>query len=218
MTRITTILLASLLVGGCTFDEGLIIENLTGTIVLEREAATRVFIDDEGNDYEITDPRLIGPVYLGLYSGVEEGLEAYPHPSQGPLFVADQPGDAYPYGGTTVGDIRYACFEALTCKIASGRFLDFNSIVDWFADTIGSPIQDSLGNDVTTGEYIRQACFESLKVTSDDEVRLTATDTNEDGVVDLKDLDFVEGSDGKFRAEFTIWQQEYFEQADAEEG
>jgi hypothetical protein len=216
--RSTLALFLTAFATGCTFDEGLIIENMTGTIVLDEEAATRALILEDGAEPEdVVDPRLIGPVYLGLYSSVEEGLEAYSHPSVGPQFQAGRPGDTYPYGGTTVGDIRYACFEALSCKIASGRFVDYDSMVDWFRDVVGTPITDSLGKEVTTGEFIRQTCFESLAVTSDEEVRITAEDRNRDDVIDMNDLDFVQRSDGKFEAEFIFWQQEYFTSVTDEE-
>jgi hypothetical protein len=213
--------LSSTMLSGCYYDEGLTIENMTGTVVIPREAATRDFVreGDEGDTVEtITDVRLIGPVYLGMFAGVEEGIEDYPHPSVGPQYQAGVPGDTYPYGSTTVGDIRYACFEHLTCKVVSGRYLDFDSMVEWFRDVLEQPIMDNLGNEVTNGDFIRQTCYEYLNVTTDEEIQVTAMDSNDDGVVDLNDLDFVEGSDGNFYAEFDFWQQEYFEEQGGEEG
>ena len=112
-------LLSAALLSGCYYDEGLTIENMTGTLVIPREAATRDFLREDGSVDTVTDVRLIGPVYLGMFAGVEQGIEDYPHPSVGPQFQAGVPGDTYPYGSTTVGDIRYACFEHLTYQ---GRF------------------------------------------------------------------------------------------------
>jgi DNA-binding response OmpR family regulator len=63
---------------------------------------------------------------------------------------------------------------------------------------------------ITTGEFIRQTCFETLRVTSDEEIRLTAyVDKNEDGNLDKLDLEFVENADGNLEAEFTVFQQEF---------
>lgn len=206
--RALPLLLAAL--AGCTYDEGLTIVDMTGTVVLPEEAATRVITHADGSSETVIDPRLIGPVYLGLFAGVQDGLQVYPHPSMGPMFQPGTPGDTYPYGGTTVGDLPFPCFESLVCKVTSGRYLDFDSLVDWFGETLETPIVDAFGDEVNTGDYVRQTCYELMHYTSDEEVRLTATeDRNEDGLIDLTDLDFVQGSDGKFYAEFTLWQQEY---------
>ena len=193
---------------GCAFDENLIVEDLRGRVVVPRDAATRTFEDGR----TVTDPRLIGPVYLGLYPGVEEGLLEYVHPEMGPIYQEDIPGDTYPYGGTTVGDIRFACMEFLACKVVSGRHVDFDSMVEWFRDYVGTPVTDAFGNEVQSGEYIRQTCYELMNYTTDDEIRLTVTeDRNEDGVLDGGDLDFIENADGDFEAIFTIHQQDFIE-------
>ena len=184
---------------GCSYDEGLVIEDMVGTVVVPREAATRTFVYDDGSSVEVTDSRLIGPVYLGLYASVLEGLEPYPHPERGPVFQSELPGDTYPYGGTTMGDFRFACMEYFQCRMVSGRYNDFDEIVDWFNETVKDPIVDQFGVEVTNGEYIRQTCYELMDVTTDAEVRITG------------DVDFVENSDGDFEAEFTIWQQDYYD-------
>lgn len=209
--RHALIALAALPLGACGFDEGLQIYDLRGTVVLPEEAAVRTLTID-GEEQEVSDVRLIGPVTLGLYPSVQPGLLEYTRPEVGPVFQTDLPGDAYPYGGTTVGDIRFPCVEQLACKVASGRFVDFDALVDWFRGDLGQVLVDQFGNDVTNGESLRQTCYELGHYTSDDEVRLTATeDRNDDGVIDEKDLDFVQRNDGKWEAEFVIWQQEYFE-------
>ena len=198
---------------GCSWQEGLIINNMQGTVVVPRAAATRTFVDENGDSFELTDVRNIGPIYVGVFPSVEPAnvLNSYPHPEQGPVLPNGEEGDTFPYGGTTVGDIRFGCFDALTCKMTSGRFTDYQSIVDWFGDTLGSPILDDDGVEITDGEFFRQQCFDLLEVTSDEEVLLIPTDdTNGDDKLDELDLDFVENADGDFEATFTLWQQDYF--------
>ena len=200
--------LTALLATGC-YQEGLGIYDLHGTVVLPEEAGNRT---TEGGNVIEDDPRLFGPVYLGLYPAVESGTREFPYPEVGPSFQSGVPGDTYPYGGTTIGDLRYACLEDLVCKMTSGRFVDFDEIVTWFNDDIDQPIYDAFGNQIQTGEYIRQTCFDLLAYTSDEEIRITVTDDrNDDGHLDADDLDFVQRSDGKWEAEFTVWQQEWFE-------
>jgi hypothetical protein len=208
MRNILLFLTAAATLGGCSFDEGFEIYDLKGKVVLPAEAATRT--TDSGNEL-VDDVRLIGPVYLGLFPSVENGQFTFPFPEIGPAFQQGLPGDTYPYGGTTVGDIRFACVEFLTCKVTSGRFTDFDDLVTWFNDEIDQPITDIYGEPVATGEYIRQTCYELLNFTSDDEIRITATDRNDDGAINGDDLDFTQRSDGKWEADFTIHQMEWFE-------
>ncbi|HHO51663.1 MAG TPA: hypothetical protein ENK18_12515 [Deltaproteobacteria bacterium] len=218
-TSIALLALAGACLSGCAYDEGLIIENLKGTIKIPIEAATRTIIDEEGNATELTDPRLIGPVYLGLYPSVAEAnvLERYPHPELGPQYQTDVPGDAYPYGGISVGDIRFACLEFLTCKVVSGRYADWNSLVEWF-QLIQQPILDNQGVEISDGEYLRQTCYDLLNVTSDAETRITAyEDRNGDGETNELDLDFVLDDAGEYYVgDFTLWQQEFFWDQDQE--
>ncbi|MFT4628013.1 MAG: hypothetical protein ACI8PZ_006707 [Myxococcota bacterium] len=198
---------------GCQFDEGLIIENMQARVFVPEEAAQREFLREDGSVELVTDVALIGPVYLGLYASVlpEESVEAYPHPEVGPQYIEDTPGDTYPYGGTTIGDIRYACFEHFTCKMASGRFVDYDDIVEWFNNTLNDPIVDASQAPITTGEYIKQSCYALLDISRDSELRITAQDRNGDDKIDEKDLDFVDNGDGYYVADVTIWQQEYFD-------
>jgi hypothetical protein len=212
VNRPTAWLLLATAAVGCKWDEELPIEDLRGTVVVPAEAATRTVLDpDSGELVQITDVRNIGPVYLGYYASIVEGLESYPHPERGPAFEQDRPGDTYPYGGTMVGDIRFACLEFLTCKVTTGRYVDYDHLVDWFNNVIGTPITDASGVEVTNGDYVRQVCYDALHHTSDEEVGLTATDRNDDGTVDALDLDFVENSDGDFEAEFVAWQQDFYD-------
>ncbi len=207
-------LLSLVFLGGCAYEEGLIIENMRGTVHIPGAAATRTIINLDGSETLIEhDIRLLGPVYLGLYPSVlpENVAERYPYPEVGPQFKDGVPGDTYPYGGTTIGDLRFACFEFLSCKVTSGRYTDYQDLVDWFA-LIGTPLKDAADIEVTDGEFVRQTCYDLLNATQDDEVRITAyEDRNEDGTIDAKDLDFVydEAAD-EFVGDFTLWQQEMF--------
>ncbi|MBW1881605.1 MAG: hypothetical protein JRJ84_24875, partial [Deltaproteobacteria bacterium] len=114
MRRALLIIAIASAIAGCTYNEGLEIHNIQGRVVLPEEVGSRV--TDSGNEI-IDDARLIGPVYLGLYPSVRSGLREYPHPEVGPVFQQGTPGDTYPYGGTSIGDIRYACMEFLVCKV-----------------------------------------------------------------------------------------------------
>jgi len=216
--RTIPLLAALSLLSACTYQEGLIIEDMTGTVVLPEEAATRTFTKQDGSTETLEDVRLIGPVYLGLFPGVREGLQVYPHPDMGPIFQPGVPGDTYPYGGTTVGDLRYPCFESLVCRVSSGRYLTFDDLVEWFNVVLEDPIVDAFGDVVSNGDYVRQVCYDLLYYTTDEEIQITPRDRNDDGVIDAKDLDFVKRSDGKWEAEFTFWQQEYFEDEDSGQG
>jgi hypothetical protein len=206
------------LLGGCTYDEGIIVKDMTGTVVVPREAATRTFTYTDGTSQTVTDARLIGPVYLGYFPAVSAEAQTYPAPVQGPVFKDGIPGDTYPYGGTSIGDIRFPCIEALKCKVVSGRYVNFDEMVSWFSDTLRSPLADAYGTQVQSGDYIAEQCFDLLRYVDESEIRLTATeDINDDGVLDKNDLDFVEQDDGSFAAPFDIRQQEYF-QSDEGEG
>lgn len=224
-------LVALALGAGCRWEEGLIIENMTGMVVIPREAASRT-IDLPGEDpVDITDIKLIGPVYLGLFPGVESGLQKYLHPEMGPVYQDGVPGDTYPYGGTTLGELRFGCLEYLQCRMTSGRFQDWDDIVEWYNRVQpDDPMVDDQGQPVTTGDYLQQICYQKLEITSDYEARIVAAeDVNGDDAIDALDLDFVELSDadaayldglsendapieaGDFAGRFTLWQQEYFQ-------
>ncbi len=218
MTRIALISLALTAISGCAYTDDIETTNLRGKVVIPREAATRTMFAADGTTEEVTDSRLIGPVYLGLFPSIQEGLVEYPHPEIGPIFQTGVPGDAYPYGGTTIGDFRFACVEFLACKVSSGRFTDFDDLLGWFNTRLQIEVNDASGAPIETGEYIRQTCYEMLNYTTDDEIRLTARDENEDGIIDEKDLDFQENADGDFEADFTIWQQEFFKDEETGQG
>ncbi len=197
----------------CRYDEGLIIENLKGTVKIPVAAGTATLARADGETVELVDAKLIGPVYLGLYSGVDPAnvQQRYPYPKRGPQFEGGQPGDTYPYGGTTVGDFRFPCFETLVCRVVSGRYVDFDDVVDWWNNALGAPITDAAGQVVPSGDYMRQTCYDLLDAATDEEVRLTAADENDDGQINAMDLDFVLDETGNFFvADFEMLQQEFF--------
>lgn len=210
--RTVALALLGTLMGGC-YEEGLPIFDLVGTLTVSEAAATRTFVRTEETGVDaagdpiivetsetVTDVRLIGPVYVGLYSGLSTAIEAYPHPERGPQFETGVEGDTYPYGGTTIGDFRYACMEFLTCKLVSGRFSDFDEIVDWFNTTLSTPVTDAFGDPIETGEYLRQTCYDLLRVTTDEEVRIT-------GAVQFEQ----DEATGNFVGEFDILQAEFYD-------
>lgn len=217
MTRMRLSLSAVILLGSGCFDEGLVIEDLAGTVRVPVEAATRVVEveDASGNlvEEEITDVGFIGPVYVGVFDGIDFESDRFPLPNRGPDISRGDtlPGASYPYDGTSIGDFNNACMEFFTCRFVSGRFATFQDIVDWYNNVLRTPVIDSLGQTVFSGEYIRQTCYEILEYTEDDEIRATAPDRNDDGVIDAEDLDFVLDDSGEFFVgEFKLRQSEFF--------
>jgi hypothetical protein len=177
-------------------------------------AGVRTILDDNGDEQVLPpDVRALGPVYLGLYASVSppDVTERYAYPEIGPQFLQGVPGDAYPYGGTTIGDLRFACIQDLACKVVSGRFSDYQELVDWY-DLMNVEMRDNNDDILATGEQLRQTCYDLFSVSTDLEVRILASeDRNDDGQIDNKDLDFIYDADAdEFVGEFTIWQQELF--------
>jgi hypothetical protein len=180
----TTLLMLAL---GCAYQEVIPEKDIYGTVVIPRAAATRLLPGGE----EVTDTRLIGPVYLGAYSGVDTVSFNYPHPSMGPIVTADQPGDTFPFGGTTVGRFDYACYEALACKVVTGRFQDYADILDYFS-VLGNPVKDENGAEVLYPSTFQQACYDYFYATSDAEMSFIGAE------------DFTENADGDFEAPFVM--------------
>jgi hypothetical protein len=177
-----------LLAVGCAFDENIPEKDISGTVILPRAAATRTLSSGE----EVTDVRLIGPVFLGAFSGMDNVSFGYPHPSMGPIVTADTPGDTFPYGGTTVGRFDFACYEALACKMTTGRFKNYDEILEYFGTMLDNPVKDANGDDVINGSTFQQACFDYFYATSDAEMAF------------IGDPDFTENADGDFEAEFVM--------------
>lgn len=196
---------------GCRYDEGLVIEDFNGTVVIPGDLITRTYNVD-GTPTDVADARTIGAVYLGLYSGAvgSDVVTTYPHPAVGPAFDGSTIGNTYPYGGTTIGQMRPVCLEALNCKMVSGRFTDYDALLSWFSDYLGAPVLDWYDQPVESGQQLRELCMATFDYTRDDELGFVASDVNGDGEVTEADLDFVDRGDGNFEAEFTIRQQDYY--------
>ena len=186
---------------GCSFDEHLNSADISGTVTIPRAAATRTLVDAAtGETYEVVDARNIGPVVIGAYPSVSTPPDyGFPHPELGPVIDPDVPPDTYPYGGGTVGRFDYACYQHLVCKIVTGRFQDYDDVLDWFK-LINDPVIDDLGYPVQSGDFFQQSCYDTFEITADYEM---AWVSGEDG------LDFVENSDGDFEADFDLWHTNY---------
>lgn len=161
-------------------------------LVIPKEAATRTVVsatDDDGDGIysytssELTDVRLLGPVYVGAFGGIDDISFPYAHPKMGPI-VSGGLGDTYPYGGETVGRLDFACYEFLSCKVSTGRFADYQDILDHFRNNLGTPVVDAYGNEVINGETMRAWCYDYFSATADDEMSFIGEDNlsfTEDG-------------------------------------
>jgi hypothetical protein len=199
MTKYLTLLsFFGLSFGGCAaFDEGILERDITGVVRIPLEALESLklidsdgtpimedgfTLDEEGNPVlNITGQMgLLGPVYLGGFPSVVDGDYAYPHPEMGPILDSDRPGDTYPYGGTTVGRFDYACYEQLRCKVVTGRYTDYQEILDFFSDVVQEPVLAPDGAEVTAGATYQEHCYTTEYVTSDDELSFVDGDPQED--------------------------------------
>lgn len=185
----------ALTLGGCAYDENIIQADISGVVQIPKDALNVTLSDPESvDDRVITDIRALGPVYVGAFPSIQEGSYPYLHPEMGPVIVAGENGDTYPYGGTSVGRFDWACYEVLVCKVSTGRFKSFDDVIDYFANVVKDPILDSNGDEITNGTQFQERCYDSLYVTSDDEIPFIS---GEDG------LDFVDKGD-YLEAEVTI--------------
>lgn len=195
--RTISLSLVGLSLGGCAYEENLQQQDLTGVVRIPLEALESLqLIDPDGTPImddgftldedgqpvlDITDQMgLLGPLYIGAFPSVETGLYAYPHPEMGPILDSDRPGDTYPYGGTTVGRFDYACYEQLRCKVVTGRYTDYQEIIDFFSDVVQEPILAPDGTEVTNASTYQEHCFTTEYVTSDDELSFVDDKPNED--------------------------------------
>jgi len=198
--------LAVLLLGGCTFDEHLPEVDIHGTVVVPRAAATRIVTNPQtGEDEEIVDKRAIGPIFMGAYASIDEaGLNYdFPHPEIGPIFLEGETGNAYPYGGGTVGRFDFACYQALICKVVTGRFTTYSDLLDYFENVAQQPVIDDGGSIVDSDAAFQARCFELLNYTDDDELGFLTQDEDK--------LDFIENTDGDFEADFDLWAVTYYQ-------
>lgn len=155
-------MLAALILAGlqaCSFDEKLNSHDLRGTVKIPIEAIKFTYgFDDEA--IEIEDIRGLGPLYLGVYPSVQEGLYPYPHPEMGPILAEGQDGNAYPYGGNSVGRFDWACYEQLVCKVTTGRFENYDDILDFFGNQLDEEIRTMDGHAVNSSAEFQERCFE----------------------------------------------------------
>lgn len=191
------LLLGATAVSGCAFDENLPQVDVTGVIIIPAEATIRPH-PVTGEPME-PDSRFIGPVYLGAYPDIRDDLFEYPHPEMGPVISTGLPGDTYPYGGGSVGRFDFACFSSTICRVVTGRYSDWDSMVDFFKNSVGQPITDEFGNSVESSAYYRSYCNDLFEYTADFEYDFIAGE----------DLHFEMNSDGDWEAEFSLWQVTY---------
>jgi hypothetical protein len=193
MRILTSLILLPLV--ACRYEESIPERDLVGKVVIPRAAATQQVINADGTlGEEITDVRLLGPVYLGAYSGVDTESFPYPHPAMGPVITSDYPGNTFPYGGTTVGRFEFGCFESTACRVTTGRFKDYADVLDYFANVLGDPVTDARGDVVDSPSAMQQACYTYHNVTTDAEIAFVGGDN----------LKFTENADGDFEAEFLM--------------
>lgn len=195
-------LLASVILSACSFSEEVREADFPGTLVLPRAAATRPLYTDTGEvdttgkpiytSEQVTDPRYIGPVYLGVFSAIDTSSFSYPHPAMGPVVDTNEGGNTYPYGGTTVGRFDFACYESLACDVVTGRYNDYQDILDFFKTSLLRPVVDAEGVEVTSASAFQQRCYDYYFATSDEEMHFLGADQ------------FTENADGDFEASFTL--------------
>ncbi len=191
------------LLAGCTYTEdALEHKDLHGTLRIPKEAVQLTLEDSTYNTWEIDDKRALGPVYIGVYASVQDGLYPYPHPEQGPVLDDNQEPNSYPYGGTTVGRFHGGCYEQTVCKMVTGRFSDLEDVIDYFANSLHDPIVDGEGNPVGPDEY-REYCFEEADYTSENELDFIGdVDFEEDGDYLVAEFDILHTL---FREGVTVW-------------
>lgn len=192
------------LLGACGYEETALNHfDFEGTVRIPVEAASVEYFDDDNNSWVVeNDPRNLGPVYIGVFPSVVDNLYDFVHPEIGPVLGEDQPGNAYPLGGNTIGRFEYGCYQQLNCRIVTGRYTDYGDVLDFFANELQEPIIGADGEEVGSGTEYQERCFELRYATDDTEV-----DFIEDG-----ELDFALSSDGQwYEAEAVVPHVEYFE-------
>lgn len=173
---------------GCKYEEVIDHKDIHGTVKIPKEALDLAFLNPETSLAENVsgDMRALGPVYLGVFPGIQEGAHTYTYPETGPV-VENREGDTYPYGGTTVGRFDWGCYEAIRCQLVTGRYKSFEDVLDFYANTLHTPILNDEGVAVGPDEY-RERCYEQQVYSTDHEV-----DFIKEGELDFKDKgDFYE--------------------------
>lgn len=174
MARTTTlaVTIAVGLLASCTYQEDLPSEDLVGVVRLPKEALETLTLNDPATSEPIivNDMRALGPVYVGAFASVESDDFDYPHPEMGPILNKDNPGDTYPYGGTSIGRFDWACYQTLVCKVVTGRFQSYDDIISFFSDVLDDPITGPDGEEITDPEIFQERCFDAYYVTTNDEL------------------------------------------------
>ena len=177
---------------GCAYQEDLPEVDLLGTVRIPAAASQFEFGEDIDKLEIIDDARAMGPVYIGVFPSVQEGLYDFPHPEIGPVLNTSQEGDTYPYGGTTIGRFDWACYQELVCKVTTGRFTSYDDLLDYFANVIGDSVSDSEGVEVGSGTEFQEHCYELLFATADYEMLFINETTDfvlEDGYYVAEDVE-----------------------------
>lgn len=194
----------ALIGSACAYEENLPNTDLVGKVVIPKENTNVRLTNSDGEEWFIeNDVRAIGPVYIGVYAGIDETLYAYPHPEWGPLLADAEQGNAYPYGGTSSGRFAWGCYEATVCKTVSGRYETYQAVLDFFRDQLRAPLLDDEGNEVTTALQYEERCYEIEYVTSDEELDIVGPlDFEEDGDNWVADVSILRS---KYAAGMHIW-------------
>ena len=182
----TTTLLSSLVLTACSFKEQLPEKDISGKVILPAAALTRDVVSATDPDGDgvfdtlttqagVTDTRLIGPIYLGAFAGIDDVSYEYAHPRMGPV-IEGEPGNTFPYGGTTVGRMDFACYESIKCKVTTGRFKDYEDLLDYFENMLGLPVLDRSGAKVEYANTFQQYCYDYFYYTSDAEMSFLGAD------------------------------------------
>jgi hypothetical protein len=192
---------------GCAYEETALEHvDIAGTVKIPKEALNIEVIDNDDNVYIIEgDIRTLGPVYLGVFPGVQEGAYAYTSPETGPVLSATEDGDTYPYGGTTVGRMEFGCYEQLVCKMVTGRFTSFDDVLDFHANVLHEPILNQQGLPVGSAEEYRETCYDVNNYATDFEVDFIKEgrlDFKEDGDYLVADVEILHTY---FKEGMSIW-------------
>jgi hypothetical protein len=206
--RTSTTLLLALLASGCAYSEDALQHfDVRGKVRIPKDMTTVTVNDPEtGEAYTIeNDVRAIGPVWLGVFSGVDDRLFDYPHPEVGPVLGTDNPtGNTYPYGSMSVGRPDWGCYQTMNCKLITGRYSSYDDVIGFFRDEVRDPVINQLGDEVTSGIEYREHCYETGYLTSDQEVGFIGNGGGEPYFEDMGDY---------FEAETTIYHTLWLEGA-----
>lgn len=183
---------------GCTYQEPLGNKDLNGVVRIPKDLLAIELVNLDGERWVVDDPRAIGPIYIGVYAGIDETLYEYPHPEWGPV-LGGEIGDAFPYGGTSVGRMTWGCYAATVCETVTGRYESYDDVLDFFKNQLRSPITDDQGREITSATEFQEKCFLADYITSDEELDLIGPRDFEDkgdyyeAPVEILHTQFVEG-------------------------